>query len=47
LGIPKMRPNYALQRTGDRTSLARVRRVRQFASAARLKAQQPAAERGR
>jgi hypothetical protein len=39
-------PNYALQRTGHRASPARGRRGGQFAPAARLKAQQPAAERG-
>jgi hypothetical protein len=39
--------NYALQRTGVKWSLARGRRVGQFAPAARLKRGQPAAERGR
>jgi hypothetical protein len=40
------RANYAQQRTGQATSLARVRRVGQFAPTAGLKAPQPAAERG-
>jgi hypothetical protein len=38
--------NYALQRTGTHKVLARDRRVGQFALAARLTSQQPAAERG-
>jgi hypothetical protein len=40
-------PNYALQRTGQVTSLARVRRVGQPAPAASLKRGQPADERER